>query len=524
MKSKKHIGRRIFFTDREPYFYEITENKPILGFWGHPKQEAVLDAIHSPARVTLIQAAAQSGKSALSAKWLENVILTDKGPGRYLCGAPEYINLEAGLLHYIKWYFCELKRWGTYNKKDNHLVFNQRGKKAIHDALVKQGKRIPNSLHTIIYFRHAGKPEGWRGFTLKGVIIDEAASIKPSVAEEIFTEGVFNRVRNYKGKVLLMSTPNYLDYFTDMYEKYEDGHDPEFKCFNFTAYDHPNHDLAFIEQCKKTFAPHVFDREILGKATRASGVVLPFYHNGILETTPKKTPASHRIFFSADPGTVHFAALAGVVDPTKRGVRIVAEHYYDQHTAHAPQQTEDIVRILAAKTAKKLPMEHAIYGEDIAKRHPETIIKNRMVEQSFVGAADVPLDVKTRQEWNRMLPSRGAPAGKKGYESYGLKLVNRWLSQGMIVIDPSCTELIKACKSVAFKKGSIKDEVDEESGNVHIIDALRYLIVGLSHTVDMGQTSGIETLHDPKNPLWKKGAPGFDREQEVSKIFEPVYW
>ncbi len=119
----------------------------------------------------------------------------------------------------------------------------------------------------MISLKGADRPETMRGVSLKFVVLDEYADMKPSVFEQILRPAL----ADLKGKALFIGTPMGRNHFWELYSYGEDGKDKEYKSWHFTSFDNPLLDPAEIEAAKKSMSSFAFRTEFMASFEAASG-------------------------------------------------------------------------------------------------------------------------------------------------------------------------------------------------------------------------------------------------------------
>ena len=119
----------------------------------------------------------------------------------------------------------------------------------------------------MISLKGADRPETMRGVSLKFVVLDEYADMKPSVFEQILRPAL----ADLKGKALFIGTPMGRNHFWELYSYGEEGKDKEYKSWHFTSFDNPLLDPAEIEAAKKSMSSFAFRTEFMASFEAASG-------------------------------------------------------------------------------------------------------------------------------------------------------------------------------------------------------------------------------------------------------------
>jgi phage terminase large subunit-like protein len=120
-----------------------------------------------------------------------------------------------------------------------------------------------------ISLKGADRPETMRGVSLKFVVLDEYADMKPSVFEQILRPAL----ADLKGKALFIGTPMGRNHFYELYTYGESGQDKDYKSWHFTSFDNPLLDPNEIETAKKSMSSFAFRTEFMASFEAASGGV-----------------------------------------------------------------------------------------------------------------------------------------------------------------------------------------------------------------------------------------------------------
>lgn len=122
-----------------------------------------------------------------------------------------------------------------------------------------------NNLHitlvngATIALKGADRPETMRGVSLKFLVLDEYADMKPTVFEQILRPALADQ----KGNCLFIGTPMGRNHFYDLYTYAANEDDPTYKAWHFTSYDNPLLDPAEIDVAKKSMSSYAFRQEFM---------------------------------------------------------------------------------------------------------------------------------------------------------------------------------------------------------------------------------------------------------------------
>jgi predicted phage terminase large subunit-like protein len=128
---------------------------------------------------------------------------------------------------------------------------------------VIKGSHINNLQVTLINgatisLKGADRPETMRGVSLKYLVMDEYADMKPEVWEQILRPALADQ----KGGALFIGTPMGRNHFYDLY-KFAERDDDTWNSWHFTSYDNPLLDANEIDEAKKSMSSFAFRQEFM---------------------------------------------------------------------------------------------------------------------------------------------------------------------------------------------------------------------------------------------------------------------
>lgn len=118
-----------------------------------------------------------------------------------------------------------------------------------------------------ISLKGADRPETMRGVSLKYLVMDEYADMKPAVWEQILRPALADQ----KGGALFIGTPMGRNHFYDLYQYGMSEQDSTFKSWHFTSYDNPLIDPEEIETAKKSMSSFAFRQEFMASFEAQGG-------------------------------------------------------------------------------------------------------------------------------------------------------------------------------------------------------------------------------------------------------------
>lgn len=110
-----------------------------------------------------------------------------------------------------------------------------------------------------ISLKGADRPETMRGVSLKFLVLDEYADMKPSVWETVLRPALADQ----KGSALFIGTPLGRNHFYDLYKYAELGDDATYRAWHFTSYDNPLLDSEEIDTAKQSMSSYAFRQEFM---------------------------------------------------------------------------------------------------------------------------------------------------------------------------------------------------------------------------------------------------------------------
>lgn len=197
-----------------------------------PWQQEVYSA---PERFKVVAAGRRCGKSRLAAWMLIlNALQSDRGHVFYV--AP-----TQGQARDIM--------WGVLEELAHPIISN----KHVNNMQIK----LING--STISLKGADRPDTMRGVSLKFLVMDEYADMKPSVWEEVLRPALADQ----KGHALFIGTPKGRNHFYELYKYAELSGDDTYKSWHFTSYDNPLLDPEEIDVAKKSMSSYAFRQEFM---------------------------------------------------------------------------------------------------------------------------------------------------------------------------------------------------------------------------------------------------------------------
>jgi predicted phage terminase large subunit-like protein len=112
-----------------------------------------------------------------------------------------------------------------------------------------------------ISLKGSDRPDTMRGVSLKFVVLDEYAGMKPEVWEEVLRPALADQ----QGDAVFIGTPTGRNHFWDLYQYASLSGDPEWKAWHLTSYDNPMLSEDEINNAKKSMSSFAFRQEFEAK-------------------------------------------------------------------------------------------------------------------------------------------------------------------------------------------------------------------------------------------------------------------
>ena len=139
-------------------------------------------------------------------------------------------------------------------------------------VLIEVGKDVIKTAHinnlqltlingATISLKGSDRPDTMRGVSLKFVVLDEYAGMKPTVWEEVLRPALADQ----KGDAVFIGTPTGRNHFWDLFQYGLLSGDTDWKSWHLTSFDNPMLDPSEIEAAKKSMSSFAFRQEFMAK-------------------------------------------------------------------------------------------------------------------------------------------------------------------------------------------------------------------------------------------------------------------
>lgn len=158
---------------------------------------------------------------------------------------------------------------------------------------------------SIIELKGAENPDALRGVKLRGLVIDEIASIRNW--DWLWSEVLRPTLTDYQAPTLFISTPKGFNHFYDLYQQ-EQNHGVDYKSWRFTSYDNPYIPKGEIDNAKKELTEDTFAQEYEADFRKHTGLAHKEWDRNINFIEEFDVPTEWQRARGFDFGELHYTA------------------------------------------------------------------------------------------------------------------------------------------------------------------------------------------------------------------------
>lgn len=162
---------------------------------------------------------------------------------------------------------------------------------------------------SIIELKGAENPDTLRGVKLRGLVVDEIASIRNW--DWLWNEVLRATLTDYEAPALFISTPKGYNYFYDLYQLGQGTHE-FYKSWRYTSYDNPYIKKEEIDNAKKELTEDTFAQEYLGDFRKHTGLAHKNWDRNIHLIDEFEVPTTWQRGRGFDFGELHYTASVRV--------------------------------------------------------------------------------------------------------------------------------------------------------------------------------------------------------------------
>ncbi len=446
-----------------------------LDFSGMHRGQA--QAWYSPQRIVAVISGTQGGKTSFGPWWLWREIYTH-GPGDYLAVTATFDLFKMKMLPALRETFEDALGIARYWAGDGVLEIcqHQRDEKSglwvpVRDAsgqYVFGAKRAAdvNRMWGRIIMRSASAEGGLESATAKAAWLDEAGQDEFTLGAY---EAVLRRLSIHRGRILITTTPYNLGWLKQqVYDRWKAG-DKQIALIQFSSLSNPSFPREEFEERRRTMDDWKFRMFYLGQFERPAGLIYNAFLDRYREQGGHKVkaflpPSTWPRWVGIDPGAVHQGTIWLAHDPA-----------------------EDVFYLYRESLAgDKSTAEHAHEAKTLVSVHRERVIR------WFIGNKS---ERQQRKDW-RAAGITNVAEPPVGDVEAGIDRVIQLLKEHRLYITDDCTGVLDEIGSYRRKldENDQPTEVIKNKERFHRLDALRYVVVGVTHKTTATRGAGPEGL------------------------------
>jgi len=433
-------------------------------------------------------------------------VASDNHRFRTICAGRRWGKSVLSRLIILQW---AVKNIGTYwivsptyrQGKQNHWL---NLKKEIPREWVEKANEVELSVTlkngSIIELKGAENPDALRGVKLRGLVIDEIASIRNW--DWLWSEVLRPTLTDYEAPSLFISTPKGYNHFHELYQLGQ-GNDGIHKSWRFTSYDNPYIPKGEIDAAKKELTEDTFAQEYLADFRKYTGLVFKDFQREVHVIEPFDIPqgGGTGIYRGLDFGSTNPTACLWIWVDSDDNWFVFDEHYQTGQTIdyHAG--------VINSKTGSR--SIQATYGDpsgaqwisEFAQRGIYITPANKEVGTNF--NTWVRYGIEKVSEKLKRVPGKtmSLPVSRPNPTLHLSGLPS-------LFIFKNCTATIREMETYRWKEKSVTQARDlnepdvPEKANDHAMDALRYFAVSYSKPTDYAEFMKKLPTEDFKKRSW----------------------
>lgn len=325
---------------------------------------------------------------------------------------------------------------------------------------------------SVIELKGAENPDALRGVKLRGLVIDEIASIRNW--DWLWSEVLRPTLTDYAAPAIFISTPKGYNHF---YELFQQGQaEGDYKSWRFTSYDNPFIEGGEIDAAKKELTEDTFAQEYLADFRKFTGLVYKEFQRETHVIESFDVPDSYSMYRAIDFGSTNPTAALWIAVDSDDNWFVVGEHYQTGETIdfHAG-------RINAHEYSKRVTQTFgdpsgAQWINEFAQRGIYITPANKETGQSHEGWVRYGIE----RVAERLKPTPGHHVERLGERG------NPVGGNPRLFVFKTCENTIREIETYRWKEKSVTQAQDlnnpdaPEKANDHAMDALRYFAVSYS--------------------------------------------
>lgn len=188
---------------------------------------------------------------------------------------------------------------------------------------------------SVIELKGAENPDALRGVKLRGLVVDEIASIRNW--DWLWLEVLRPTLTDYQAPALFISTPKGFNHFYELYQMGQtvggvESGSQHYRSWRFTSYENPHVAKEELDQQRNELTEDTFAQEYLADFRKHTGLVYKQFDRSLHVIEPFEIPDSWLVYRALDFGSTNPTVCLWIaVDPDDNWY-IAGEHYASGQT------------------------------------------------------------------------------------------------------------------------------------------------------------------------------------------------
>lgn len=324
---------------------------------------------------------------------------------------------------------------------------------------------------SVIELKGAENPDALRGVKLRGLIIDEIASIRNW--DWLWSEVLRPTLTDYEAPALFISTPKGYNHFYDLFEEGQ-KQSGSYTSWRFTSYDNPYIPREEIDHAKQELTEDTFAQEYLADFRKYTGLVYKEFQREIHVIEPFDIPEGWAIYCGIDFGSTNPTAVIWVAVDADENFFICAEHYKSGETIDYHAGIINANPFSRRVTASYGDPSGAQWISEFAQRGIYITPANKETSTNY--NSWVRFGIEKVSERLKRTPGHTVSQAQRGD-------VDKDKGSPKCFVFSNCTNLVREFETYRWKVKSVAQAQDlnepdvPEKANDHCMDALRYFAV-----------------------------------------------
>jgi len=335
---------------------------------------------------------------------------------------------------------------------------------------------------SVIELKGAENPDALRGVKLRGLVVDECASIRNW--NWLWSEVLRPTLTDYEAPALFIGTPKGYNAFYELYQLGLNNNEL-WKSFHFTSYDNPYIPKGEIDNAKQELTEDTFYQEYMADFRKYTGLVYKDFQREVHVVEAFDCPENWLVFRAIDFGSTNPTACLWIAVDSDENWYVVDEHYetgqtIDYHAGiiNSRRYSANVTQSFGDPSGAQWISEFAQRGIYITPANKETGQDNQGWVRFGIEKVAEKLKVIPGHYVNIRLDS------KHGGSSISSDLLRTHQAgcPGLYIFS-TCTNTIREFETYRWKEKSVTQAQDlnepeaPEKANDHAMDALRYFAV-----------------------------------------------